>query len=697
MTQESKTSGLSEENIENKVNDLLKKLTLEEKFTLMAGHRFFQTRSIQRLGIKSFKMTDGPFGISMHSSFFRKNTRFPGGINLAATWNRQLAHEYGMAVGKEARAVGRLCVLSPGININRSPLNGRTFEYLSEDPYLTKELAIPYVKGVQSQRVAACPKHYVANNQETNRHTVSAEVSERALHEIYLRAFKEVIEEADPWTIMSSYNRVNSLYVNENPDLLDNTLMKKWGFSGFVMTDWWATSKGMRKPQEDPVILTEIAIKSGLSLEMPMPYIYDKERLLNAYNSGKFTDEALDEVIRRLLRVLVLVGMFEDEKSLPKGERNTSAHQRLARQMAEEGMVLLKNANNILPLEMSKITKIAVLGPNHDIKFGRWLYGGSSAVKPPYEITALKGLQEKCKGKVNIVHDPQEADYVLLFMGLNHDSNINLLASQKTGEITYGNDCEGTDRQNLALSKDQIDLINETAKVNPKTIVVLINGSPIAMDGWIENVPAVLEAWYPGMEGGKAIANVLFGDVNPSGKLPITFPRKITDSPAHKSSRTFPGEDLVVHYDEGIFVGYRHFDKENIEPLFPFGYGLSYTTFTYEDINLDKNVLKSIDDTLVVSVKITNTGSKTGSEIIQIYAEDMECSVERPPKELIGFSKVNLKPNETKNVKINVKAKDLAFYDISTHSWKVEPGNFDILIGSSSRDIHLKKAITYQP
>ncbi|MHA1169034.1 MAG: beta-glucosidase family protein [Candidatus Hodarchaeales archaeon] len=675
---------------------MLEELTTGEKFKLLTGHRYFQTRSIKRLGIKPFKMTDGPFGISMHSSFFRKNTRFPAGINLAATWNRELARQYGVAVGKEARSIGRSCVLSPGMNIDRSPLNGRTFEYFSEDPFLTKEIAIPYIKGVQSQRVAACPKHFVANNQETNRFTVSAEIPERALHEIYLRAFKDVVEEADPWAIMSSYNRVNSLYVHENSRLLKSLLIDSWGFSGFVMTDWWATSRGIRKPKSNPEIEPEKAIKAMLSLEMPVPYVYSEKRLSASYSEGKFTDRELDAVVKRLLRVFILTGMFEDKKALPKGERNTAAHQKLALTMAEEGMVLLKNENDLLPIDLDTISKIAVLGPNSDKKFGKLLYGGSSAVKPPHEITPLRGLREKCKGKVEVIDDPAEADVVLLFMGLNHDTDINLVRdSGKSDSISYGNDAEGTDRKILELPEEQEILINKIASINPNTIVILINGSPLAMGEWIDNVPAILEAWYLGMEGGRAIANVIFGEVNPSGKLPLTFPECISDSPAHASSRTFPGEGLTVHYDEGIHVGYRYFDKKGIKPLFPFGHGLSYTTFDYLSISLDKNTLNSMNDSLNVFIEITNTGSKSGSEIIQVYAEDIESSVERPPKELVGFTKVTLEPGENKIASIVIYGKSLAFYDIQTRSWKVENGDFNILVGSSSGEIHLRERIVY--
>jgi len=685
----------SEEIVEKKVESLLVKLTLNEKFKLLTGYFFFQTHRIPRLGIRTFKVTDGPVGISRHSSFLRKNTYFPAGINLAAAWNRELAYECGEAIGKEARAIGRLCVLGPGINIGRTPFNGRTYEYYSEDPYLTKEMSIPFVKGVQNQKIAACPKHYVANNQETDRYTVSVEVDERTLHEVYLRAFKDTVEEADPWTIMSSYNLVNSEYVHESSKLLKEILFEKWGFSGFVMTDWWATAKGDSKNKEPSQSPPEIAIKAGLSLEMPKGHLYEQNHLEEAYRNKKFTEKDVDKLVRRILRVYVKVGMFEKKKSLPKGERNTKKHQNLARRMSEEGIVLLKNQNNILPLDIDKIKKIAVLGPNADKKFGMLLYGGAAAVTPPYEITALKGLKEKCKGKIVITENPSDSDYVLLFMGLNHDSPKKLMSDKTIEEgIEFGNESEKMDRKKYGLSKSQIDLIKKVVKINPNTIVILINGSPVAMDGWLENIPAVLEAWYPGMEGGRAIANVLFGDVNPSGKLPMTFPKKIEDSRAHKSERTFPGVDFKVYYEEGIYVGYKQYDKEDINPLFPFGYGLSYTEFKFEEVKTTKKKITAIHEIIEIEVKITNVGKRAGSEVIQVYSEDVKSSVDRPMRELVGFEKVFLEPNETKSVQIEIKGKDLAFYDVLNSEWKLEKGDFILHIGNSSRDIHLEEMIT---
>ncbi|MHA1442971.1 MAG: beta-glucosidase family protein, partial [Candidatus Heimdallarchaeota archaeon] len=631
---------------------------------------YFATFPIKRLGIKAFKMTDGPNGVAYHSAYLRKNTQFPTTIALGASWNRELAKEFGIASGKEVRANKLHMLLAPGINIDRTPVNGRTFEYFSEDPYLTKELAIPMINGVQSQRIGVCVKHYVANNQEQNRYINSSEVDERTLNEIYLEAFREVVMKADPWSIMACYNKVNGVYGCEHAELLRETLFKKWGFNGFVVSDWFAT-----KYLDGPVG----AVKAGLTLEMPWKKVYKRRLLKKALKEGKILEAEIDFLVERLLRVQFMSGMYDPSDRLPKGERNTKEHQRLARKMAEEGMVLLKNENNILPLDINNISKIAVIGPNAKKKMGKLFYGGSSAVVPPYEINPYKGIKKKCKGKVTLVDDSSEADFVILVLGLNHDKY---------------QDCENADKINLDLPAEQIELIKETVKVNPNTIIVMVSGSPIKMKEWINDVPAILEAWFPGMEGGNAIANILFGDVNPSGKLPLTFPKELSDSPAHKSTKTYPGDDKVI-YEEGIFVGYRHFDKENVEPLFPFGFGLSYTDFSYENLKVDKKEFLG-DETLAISVEVTNTGDKSGAEVVQLYVTDPKCSVPRPEKELKGFEKVMLKAKETKTVTFTLEPRGFAFYDIKTKDWLVEDGKFTIHIGKSSRDLCLKTDVKYK-
>jgi beta-glucosidase len=640
--------------VDARVTELMSSLTLREKFMLLTSHgrrRMYSTKSIKRLNIPSFKVTDGPLGAAYHSSGFKKNTRFPATVSIASTWNRELSREIGIAMGKEVRALGRHILLGPGINICRTPLNGRTFEYYSEDPFLTKELAIPFVQGVQSQRIGACLKHYAANNQETDRRSNSSEVDERTLHEIYLRAFRDIVKEADPWSIMTCYNMVNGAYGAENKYLLREILMDRWGFKGFAMTDWLATRN---------IKTTEGCINAGLSLEMPWPIRYKLKPLEAAHSEGKFTDETLDDLVQRYVRVMFLTGAFDDPSTLARGERNTPEHQELARRAGEEGMVLLKNDGGLLPLDMDSIDRIALLGPNLRKKFGRILSGGSSAVVPPYEITPLQGMKERLRDEVKIVSDASEADVAIVFAGLNHSK---------------GQDSESGDRGTLDLPERQIQLIKDTTSANPSTIIVLIAGSPIAMQDWLEDVPAVLMAWYSGMEGGRAIANVLFGDVNPSGRLPLTFPR------------TFPGVDKKVYYDEGIFVGYRWFDEKNIDPLFPFGFGLSFTEFEHRNLSLEKQDLTNMDDIMMASVDVENIGDQAGSEVVQLYSSDTDCSVPRPPKELVGFEKISIEPGEVKTVNMQIRARDLAFYDIEEHRWKFESGEFRILSGKSSRDI----------
>jgi beta-glucosidase len=668
--------------IEQRVSDLLNRLTLKEKFRLLTSHgrlRIYTTPPITRLGIPSFKTSDGPLGVAMHSSGFKKNTRFPATISLAATWNRTLAQEVGAAMGEEMRAVGRHVLLAPGMNIARTPLNGRTFEYFSEDPYLTREMAIPVVKGIQSMRVAGCLKHYAANNQETDRRSSSSEIDERTLHEIYLRAFRGTVRDAQPWSVMTAYNMVNGTFACENKYLIKEILMDTWGFDGIVMTDWFA-SRGDNKTTED-------CINAGLSLEMPWPSKYKTKSLEIAHKEGQFSDKMVDDLVRRNLRVMLRTGLFDPPELLPQGARNTMKHQELARQAAEEGIVLLKNTENLLPLDIDGIKQIAIYGKHMKKKFGRLLSGGSSAVSPPHEVTPIEGLSKKTRGKIQWVDYGKLTQIMtntaIVFVGLDHNR---------------GGDSESSDRESLHLEENQVNLVKQVAREFEKTIVCIIAGSPIAMDDWIDDVEAVLMCWYGGMEAGHAIANVLFGDVNPSGRLPLTFPRRLEDSPAHSTgnARNYPGdEEKKVYYDEGIFVGYRWFDKKRIEPLFPFGFGLSFTEFEYGPIRVERDTLHSPEDILKVEIGVTNIGNRAGSEVIQLYVQDLESSVDRPPKELVGFEKMWLEPKQKKAVSIIVKAEDLSFYDPKTHEWIIEQGDFRLMVGKSSRNIEREEQFSF--
>jgi beta-glucosidase len=663
---------------EARVADLLARLSLTEKFKLLTSYgllRLYTTPPIKRLAIPSFKMTDGPLGVAMHSSGFKKNTRFPATISLAASWNRDLMYRVGIAMAEETRAVGRHVLLAPGMNIARTPFNGRTFEYYSEDPYLTKELVIPFVKGIQSMQVAACLKHYAANSQETDRKKASAEIDERTLHEIYLKAFRAAVLEAHPWAVMAAYNKVNGISCCENHYLLRETLMDNWGFDGLVMTDWFAS----RSDQT-----TQGCVNAGLCLEMPWPSKYKRGRLEQAYKDGKFSEETLNDLVRRNLRTMFRTGQFNPPDSLPKGSRNTREHQILAKQAAEEGMVLLKNEKETLPIDIDKTRRISVHGPNLYKKFGKLLSGGSSAVSPPYEITPFEGIAARCRGRVGLFPYDSFADVAIVFAGLNH---------------SRGKDTESADRTALELDEKQVSLIKRVADNHMRTVVCMIAGSPVAMNEWIDDVEAVIMCWYGGIEAGHAIANVLFGDVNPSGRLPVTFPRQIEDSPAHNSGnpRNFPGDaEKRIFYDEGIFVGYRWFEQKRIDPLFEFGYGLSYTEFQIDSVYVDKEKLTHPEDSLRVELKLENRGIRGGADVVQVYAKDSEASVVRPQKELVGFEKVWLEPGEKKKVSIVIKASDLAFYDIEMHDWRIEPGNFEISVGKSSQDIESKIEVYYE-
>ncbi len=661
--------------LEERVQDLLGRLTLDEKFDLCSGRDSWYTKEIPRLGIKSFAMTDGPHGVSPHSSGQKECTYFPVGICRAATWNPDLSRDFGVAMAQEVRDVGYHMILGPGVNIHRTPLGGRNFEYQTEDPFLNARLIVPAVKGIQSQRIAACVKHYACNNQEMWRSWVDVIVSERALREIYLPAFEAAVNEADAWSFMCCYNRVNGSFGAESVKLLSTFLKGEWTFRGFVVSDWGALNF-----VESP----ENCVNVGLSLEMPSANKYAKNLMQEMLNEGKFSESSLNNNVQRLLRVMFLVGLFDDPATLPKGSRNTPEHQALARKIAEEGIVLLKNANNLLPLKASSLKQIAVLGPNADKKMGP--AGGSSEVRPPHEITPLDGIKEKCGSKIKVSESPAGADVVILVVGLNHDGGL---------------DCEGTDRKSFDLPHGQDDLILKTVTANPKTVVVLVGGNPVNMEAWIDKVPAVLETWYAGMEGGHAIASILFGDVNPSGKLPLTFPKKLADSPAHASEATYPGIDdedagPTVRYDEDIFVGYRHFDAKGIEPRFPFGHGLSYTTFSYRNLVITPEK-PGKDDNISISVEVENTGERAGAEIVQLYIGDPEASVPRPPKELKGFVKIKLPPNARQKVVFVITKTELSFYNEETGKLKAEPGKFDIFVGSSSRDIRLQGSFEYYP
>jgi len=673
--------------LENRIESLLNELTVEEKIRLIRGKDFWTTEAIERVEIPPFGMTDGPLGVAYHSSFKGKHTRFPATIGLAATWNKELAYNMGQAIGKETRLAGRHQILGPGVNIIRSPLCGRNFEYLSEDPVLSSDMAAEIVKGIQSEGAASCIKHYLTNNSETKRMKISTEISERALQEIYVKNYKRIIEKADPWGLMVCYNKVNGTYGAENKHILTDILVDQLGFTGHTVTDWGAAQRTSG---------ASACIKAGLNLEMPGSFIlsrvYRKKKVEKALDKGEITKEDIDRILKPLLRTFLRVGLLTQEKLSAQEVTNIPEHHKIAQQIAEEAFVLLKNENNFLPVDLKKINKIAILGPNADRKFGKPFHGGSSAVVPPFEVTPYEGIKKYISNKAEIVSNPEDADMVFLVVGLNHGGHflLNFFLNRE-------GDTEGSDRTSYALPQEQEQLIRETLEKNKNTVIILVAGSPIDVSDWYDKVPVLLNAWYPGMMGGNALARVLFGEVSPSGKLPVTFPKKIEDHPANKSRRRFPGDldEMKIYFDEGIYVGYRYFDNEGIEPFFPFGFGLSYTDFRISNIQLDKSEIQ-MGDNFTVSVDVENIGERTGSEILQIYISDDECSVDRPPKELQAFEKVYLNPGEKKSISIKLDETVFEYYSESDHKFKAEAGTFTIWAGSSSRDLPLSAKITFK-
>jgi beta-glucosidase len=672
--------------LEDRVADLLVKLTLEEKISLLRGKTMYTHTPVERLKIPSFRMTDGPIGVAMHSSNKGKRTRFPGTIGLAASWNKELAYQMGKAIGKETKLAGRHQILGPGVNLIRSPFCGRNFEYLSEDPILSSDIGAEFVKGVQSEKTAACIKHYITNNSETKRMSISTEINERTLQELYVKNYKRIIEKSDPWGLMVCYNKINGIYGSENKYILRDILRDEIGFTGHVVTDWGAARGAVEGAAG--------CIKAGLSLEMPggfMSKTMAPKKVYQALDEGKITEVDIDYVIRPMLRTFILVGLLDDPTPISQKIIDIPEHQEIAQRIAEESIVLLKNDPKILPLDLSKTKKIAVLGPNAKKKFGKFLNGGSSGVVPPKFITPYDGIANYIKGKAKIVATPEEAEIVFLVLGLDHGGNMfKAMLSKKEG------DTEGKDRTRYALDDEQMALFDQTIKKNPNTVVILVAGSPVDCSLFIEKAPALLNTWYPGMMGGNAIARVIFGDISPSGKLPVTYPKKIEDHPAHQSKDRFPGnlETLKIHYDEGIYVGYRYFDEKNIEPLFPFGFGLSYTNFELSNLKVDTPKVQG-DGTFTVSVDVKNVGNMTGSEIVQIYLSEDKPSVARPPKELQGFDKVHLNSNETKTATISLDQSAFEFYSEETHAFVAKPGIFTIHAGNSSRNLHLKEKIEY--
>ena len=708
--------------VEERVKDALTRMTLEEKVAMIHAQSKFSSPGVPRLGIPEVWTTDGPHGIRPEVLWDKWNQAgwtndsciaFPALTCLSATWNPEMSYLYGKSIGEEARYRKKDILLGPGVNICRTPLNGRNFEYMGEDPYLSSIMVVPYIKGVQENGVAACVKHYALNNQEFKRHTTNVHLTDRALYEIYLPAFKAAVQEGGAWAIMGAYNLYQGEHACHNKRLLKDILRDEWGFNGVVVSDWGGVHN------------TGQAIYNGLDMEFgswtnglstgtrnAYDNYYQAYPYLKLIKEGKAGTKELDAKVSNILRLIFRTSMISNK---PFGSLGAPEHGQAARRIGEEGIVLLQNKNNVLPVDLDKVKKIAVIGENA-IKM-MTVGGGSSSLKTKYEVSPLAGLKKRIGLQAEIVYargyvgDPtseysgvktgqnlkddrsadellaealkvaKDADYVIFFGGLNKSNH---------------QDCEDSDRSALGLPYAQDRVISDLAKVNKNLIFVNISGNAVAMP-WVNEVPAIVQGWYLGSEAGTALASVLVGDVNPSGKLPFTFPVRLEDVGAHKlgeypgnkeelAKSKHSGDTINTTYHEDIFVGYRWADKEKIKPLFPFGHGLSYTTFAYSKPSADKKTMTA-DDMISFTVNVKNTGTREGQEVVQLYISDKKFSLPRPVKELKAFQKVRLAPGEEKAVTLTIDKKALSFFDDAKHEWVAEPGRFEAIIGSSSRDI----------
>lgn len=701
--------------IEERVEDALSRLTLKEKVALVHAQSKFSSAGVPRLGIPDFWMTDGPHGIRpevLWDEWEQANwtndscVAFPALTCLAATWNPEMSHLYGKSIGEEARYRNKTVLLGPGVNIYRTPLNGRNFEYMGEDPYLAGRMVVPYVQGVQENGVAACVKHFALNNHEVNRHTTNVIVDDRALYEIYLPAFKAAVQEGKAWAIMGAYNLYKGQHACHNQYLLNDILKGEWGFDGVVVSDWGGVHD------------TDQAITNGLDMEFGSwtngltngaSNAYDNYYLAMPYlqrlQEGKVGTKELDDKVRRILRLAFRTTM---NTKRPWGSMLSPEHYEAARRIGEEGIVLLQNQGGLLPIDLAKAKKILVVGENA-VKM-MTVGGGSSSLKVQRELSPLDGIKQRVGNKAQVVYargyvgdasgeyngvvtgqnlkddrTPEEliaeavkeaadADYVIFIGGLNKSNN---------------QDCEDTDREGLGLPYGQDNVIQALAKANKNLIVVNISGNAVAMP-WVKEVPAIVQDWYLGSEAGSALAAVLMGDVNPSGKLPFTFPVKLEDNSAHalgEYTGKRSNEVIDIKYNESIFVGYRWADKQKkVKPLFPFGHGLSYTTFEYGKPTADAKTMQA-DGKLTVKVTVKNTGDREGQEVVQLYIADKKSSLPRPVKELKGFQKIKLAPGESKEVSFTIEKDALSYFDDAQHAWVAEPGKFEAIIAASAADI----------
>lgn len=695
--------------IDERVEDALSRMTLEEKVAVLHAQSKFSSAGVPRLGIPDLWCTDGPHGIRpevMWDKWYQARwtndscTAFPALTCLAATWNTEMAALYGKSIGEEARYRDKDVLLGPGVNIYRTPMNGRNFEYMGEDPFLSSRMVVPYIQELQKNGVAACVKHFALNNQETHRHGIDVKVDDRALNEIYLPAFKAAVQEGGAWSVMGSYNKYKGEYACHNQYLLNGILKGDWGFDGAVISDWGGTHD------------TDESIENGLDLEFGTWTDGLKRGASNAYDnyylalpyldklrSGEASVETLNDKVRRVLRLNFRTAMNTDK---PFGSMNSPEHLAAARRIAGEGMVLLKNDGAVLPVNLDKAGTIAVIGENA-IKM-MTVGGGSSSLKVKHEYTPLEGILAAVGDKAEVIYErgyvgDVSGDYNGVVTGQDLSekrSSAQLIAdavaaARKADVVIFvgglnksaHQDCEDSDRQQYGLPYNQDEVIEALAGANPRMAVVLVSGNAVAMP-WIDRVPSVVEAWYCGSEAGNALADVIFGKVNPSGKLPFTFPVRLEDNGAHALGE-FPGTDEVA-YNEGIYVGYRWHDKQSIKPLFAFGHGLSYTSFDISSIKADRTALSG-KGRLRISADVTNTGTRFGAEVVQLYIGDEESALPRPVKELKGFVKIALEPGETKTVTFDVTPEMLKYYDDKKAEWVVEKGLFTAYVGAASDDI----------
>lgn len=712
----STTSVQTDADIEKKVEMYLSQMTLEEKVKVIHAQSKFSSAGVPRLGIPELWTTDGPHGVRPEVLWDEWDqagwtndscVAYPALTCLAATWNTDMAALYGKSIGEEALYRGKDVLLGPGVNIYRTPLNGRNFEYMGEDPFLASEMVVPYVVELQKNGVAACVKHYALNNQESNRHGYNVNVDDRALYEIYLPAFKAAVQRGKAWSIMGSYNLYKGQHVCHNQYLLNDILKRDWGFDGAVISDWGGTHD------------TDQAITNGLDLEFgtwtdglhysEITNAYDKYYLAAPYlaklRSGEASMDVLNDKVRRVLRLMLRTSMNPNKGT---GSMCSEEHYAAARQIAGEGIVLLKNAGRALPFG-ADVKKIAVIGENA-VKM-MTVGGGSSSLKAQHETTPLEGITNAVGEDVEVVFERgYVGDVTGNYNGVSTGQDLSesrdseqliadavKLASESDAVVFVGGlnksvnqDCEGQDRLEYALPYEQDKVIEALAAVNPRLAVVVISGNGVAMP-WVEKVPAVLMGWFSGSETGNALADVLFGKVNPSGKLPFTMPVKLEDNGAHALGSYSP-TDSEIYYKESILVGYRWAEKKEIAPLFAFGHGLSYTTFEYSDFKCGESMTEN--GKLELSLKVTNTGDMDGKEIVQMYVGDDECSLLRPVKELKGFDKVSLKAGESAVVKFTVTPDMLKFYDDKAGEWRSEKGDFTVYVGAASDDIRCQSKFT---